>query len=87
MSAEHLGALLRYHRERAGLSRRALSELCGASETAIYDAEGGKVTARLSTLLTIAGALSVTLSARGPLSADFLEQLRPDERLGTDADQ
>lgn len=47
VSAEHLGSLLRYHRERAGLSRRALSELCGASETAIYDAQGSKVMARL----------------------------------------
>ena len=73
---EHIGALLRYHRERAGLSRRALSELCGASETAIYDAESGKLAVKLSTLVVISGALSVRLLARGPLSGQFLEQRR-----------
>ena len=77
-SIEHIGALLRYHRERAGLSRRALSELCGTSETAIYDAESGKLAVKLSTLIVISGALSVRLLARGPLSDQFLDQLHDD---------
>lgn len=78
MSIDHLGPLLRYHRERASLSRRALSELCGVSETAIYDAESSKPAAKLSTLRSLAAALNLTFSVDGPLAGDFLSERQKD---------
>ena len=71
MRADTLGPLLRYHRERAGLSRRALSALSGVSETAIYDAEHGKPTVRLDTLLALFGVLNLSLRVDGPLVAEY----------------
>ena len=71
MRADTLGPLLRYHRERAGLSRRALADLSGVSETAIYDAEHGKPTVRLDTLLALFGVLNLSFRVDGPLVAEF----------------
>lgn len=65
------GPLLRYHRERAGLSRRSLSALSDVSETAIYDAEHGKPTVRLDTLLALFGVLNLSLRVEGPLVDEF----------------
>ena len=73
-----LGPLLRYHRERAGLSRRALSALSTVSETAIYDAEHGKPTVRLDTLYALLGALNLSLHAHGPLVAEYERTLADD---------
>jgi transcriptional regulator with XRE-family HTH domain len=73
-----LGPLLRYHRERAGLSRRALSALSGVSETAIYDAEHGKPTVRLQTLTHLLGALNLSLHVDGPLVAEYERTISPD---------
>ena len=71
MRPDALGPLLRYHRERAGLSRRALADLSGVGETAIYDAEKGKPTVRLDTLLALLSALNLKLRVEGPLVAEF----------------
>ncbi len=70
-----MGRVLRWHRSRAGLSRRALSALSGVSETAIYDAEAGKPTMQLRTLLALADVLNLELRLDGPLMAAY-EQVR-----------
>ncbi|MDT7858322.1 helix-turn-helix domain-containing protein [Rubrivirga sp. S365] len=79
MRIDDLGPLLRYHRERAGLSRRALSALSGVSETAIYDAEHGKPTVRLDTLLALLNVLNLSLHVEGPLVAEYERTLAPSD--------
>ena len=79
MRIDDPGPLLRYHRERAGLSRRALSALSGVSETAIYDAEHGKPTVRLDTLLALLRALNLSLHVEGPLVAEYERTLAPSD--------
>lgn len=79
-----VGPLLRYHRERAGLSRRALSALADVSETAIYDVEHGKPTVRLDTLLALFDALNLSLRVKGPLVDEFE---RAAERLASESSQ
>ena len=74
MQAEDLGRAIRYHRERARLSRRELAALSGISETAIYDVEHGKATVQLQTLLALLGTLNLTLSLDGPLMNEFEKQ-------------
>jgi transcriptional regulator with XRE-family HTH domain len=76
---DRLGPLLRYHRERAGLSRRALSALSAVSETAIYDAEHGKPTVQLQTLYALLDALNLSLHVDGPLVAEYERTLAPDD--------
>lgn len=72
MSDPSLGEVVRFHRERARLSRRELSRLADVSETAIYDVEHDKPTVRLSTVTRLLGVLNIRLSFSGPL----LEELR-----------
>ncbi|MDT0631426.1 helix-turn-helix domain-containing protein [Rubrivirga litoralis] len=79
MCIDDPGPLLRYHRERASLSRRALSALSGVSETAIYDAEHGKPTVRLDTLLALLKALNLSLHVEGPLVAEYERTLAPSD--------
>lgn len=68
---DELGDALRYHRERARLSRRQLSALSGISETAIYDVEHGKETVKLQTLLPLLDTLNLSLRLDGPLMDEF----------------
>lgn len=79
MRIDDPGPLLRYHRERAGLSRRALSALSGVSETAIYDVEHGRPTVQLDTLLALLAALNLSLHVEGPLVAEYERTLAPSE--------
>lgn len=67
MRSREIGHVIRFHREQAGLSRRALSALSDVSETAIYDVEHGKSTVQLSTLLRLLSALNIRLRLDSPL--------------------
>jgi transcriptional regulator with XRE-family HTH domain len=49
-SAETIGEVIRSHRERSGLSQRALAELAEVGKTSISHIEKGKPTVRLATL-------------------------------------
>ncbi len=71
---DELGDALRYHRERARLSRRQLSALSGISETAIYDVEHGKETIKLQTLLPLLNTLNLSLRLDGPLMDEFTSE-------------
>lgn len=62
-----IGRVIRAHREAAGLSRRALSELAGVGATALYDVEHGKETVQLRTLLHLLDALNIDLRLESPL--------------------
>lgn len=73
-----LGRAVRFHREAAGLSRRALSELAGVGTTALYDVEHGKETAQLRTVLRLLEALNVDLRLASPLMDRFEAALAAD---------
>lgn len=62
-----IGRAVRAHREAAGLSRQALSELAGVGTTALYDVEHGKETVQLRTLLRLLDALNIDLRLESPL--------------------
>ena len=71
LNPQTLGAAVRFHREAAGLSRHALSELSGVGTTSIYDVEHGKGTVKFQTLLFILEALSLEFKLEGPLMGRF----------------
>lgn len=74
-----IGRAVRAHREAAGLSRRALSELAGVGTTALYDVEHGKETVQLRTLLRLLDALNIDLRLESPL----MERLDLEASLAT----
>ena len=69
-----LGAYIRFHRERAGLTRQRLAEFSGIGKTGIYDLEHGQGTSRLDTLLRICEVLNIDLTLSGPLDRQFHAQ-------------
>lgn len=71
MTAPTLGTVVRFHRERAGLSRRELSDLAAVGQTAIYDVEHDKPTVRLSTVTRLLEVLNVTMRFESPLMAEL----------------
>lgn len=66
-----LGALIRFHRKKAGMSRRELALLAGTGQTVIYQLEHGKQTVRLDVLTKIMGVLNMSLSVNGPFVEEF----------------
>ena len=60
-SAETIGEVIRSHRERSGLSQRALAELAEVGKTSISHIEKGKPTVRLATLLAVLHTLNIEL--------------------------
>ena len=51
---------LRYFRERKGISRRVLSELCGLSKNMVSVYENGETEPSISALIALADALDVS---------------------------
>jgi transcriptional regulator with XRE-family HTH domain len=76
MSDPTLGQVVRFHRERAKLSRRELSRLSEVSETAIYDVEHDKPTVRLSTVTRLLDVLNVRISFSSPLMDELRSRTR-----------
>ncbi len=73
MAFDQLGPVLKYHRKRAGLSRKALSVLADVGQTAIYDVEHGKETVRMDTVMKLCAVLNIHLKLESPLMDDFRE--------------
>jgi len=62
-----LPEVVRFHREKANLSRLGLAALAGVGKTAIYDIEHGKCSVRFDTLTKILEALNISLNYDSPL--------------------
>jgi HTH-type transcriptional regulator / antitoxin HipB len=71
LAPEHLADVVRYHRKRAGLTRRSLADLAGVSEKSIYEVENGKATVRLDIVNALLDALNIDARLEGPLMAQF----------------
>ncbi|MFT5143056.1 MAG: HTH-type transcriptional regulator/antitoxin HipB [Thalassolituus oleivorans] len=74
MAYDELGPVLKYHRKRAGLSRKAMSVLADVGQTAIYDVEHGKETVRLDTVKKLCAVLNIGLKWESPLMDEFRER-------------
>lgn len=67
MESQSLGRIVRYHRSRAGLSRKALATIAGVGKTVIYDIEHGKETIQFRSLLKVLHALNISVQVDSPL--------------------
>lgn len=59
----HIGERIRYYRQKAGLTQKALAESCGLSEAAIRNYELGNRTPDYKTIIKIAEHLEVSYHA------------------------
>lgn len=57
-----LGAAIRMHRERQGLSQRKLALMVGSNQTHIWQIETGKVSVGIDLLCRIADSLGIKVS-------------------------
>ena len=64
---KEFGAIVRFHRKEAGLSRIDLANIAGLGKTVIYDIENGKDTIRLNTMLKVLNSLNISVSIDSPL--------------------
>lgn len=73
MSVLNLGAIVRFHRKKAGLTQLELAKLAGVGKTAVFDLEKGKLTLQLSTLLAVLYILNIEVKFVSPLMQLFEE--------------
>lgn len=70
-----MGALIRCHRKRSGLTQVELADLAGVGKTAVFDIEHGKDTVQLDTLRRVCGALNITIRLESPLMEACREEV------------
>ncbi len=68
-----IGSIAHFHRKQAGLSRNQLASLAGVGKTSIYDLEHGKMSMQWNTVLTILGALNISVNYDSPLMEAYGE--------------
>ncbi|MBA7522025.1 hypothetical protein ES705_14137 [subsurface metagenome] len=74
MNITLFGAMIRFHRKKAGLSQKELADLSGVGKTIVFDLEKGKETIRLNSFLKILEGLNIQMNFSGPLMEHFKQQ-------------
>lgn len=74
MNITLFGAMIRFHRKKAGLSQKELADLSGVGKTVVFDLEKGKETIRLNSLLKIMEGLNIQMDFSSPLMEHFKQQ-------------
>ena len=67
VNTQEIAQMIRYFRKRSGLSQLQLAQLAGVGKTAVFDAEKGKETLQLDTLLKILSVLNIRLNFTTPI--------------------
>ncbi|MCK4504812.1 MAG: helix-turn-helix transcriptional regulator [Candidatus Aegiribacteria sp.] len=66
-----LGELVRFHRNKAGLTQIQLADLAGVGKSTVFDIEKGKSTVQINSLFAVLAAMNIDVEFSGPLSAAF----------------
>ncbi|MCK4671041.1 MAG: helix-turn-helix transcriptional regulator [Candidatus Aegiribacteria sp.] len=66
-----LGELVRFHRNKAGLTQIQLADLAGVGKSTVYDIEKGKSTVQINSLFAVLAIMNIDVKFSGPLSAVF----------------
>ncbi len=68
-----MGASVRFHRRKAGLSQAQLARLAGVGKASVFDVEKGKETVQMDTILKIFSVLNMELVVKSPLVVEMLK--------------
>ncbi|NDP28728.1 MAG: helix-turn-helix transcriptional regulator [Flavobacterium sp.] len=63
-----LGALLKDHRNKAGLTQLELANLAGVGKTTVFDIEKNKETVRMNNLFAVLKVLNIKVEFKSPLN-------------------
>jgi y4mF family transcriptional regulator len=63
-----LGALIKDHRKKAGLTQLELANLAGVGKTTVFDIEKNKESIRWNNLLAILHVLNIKIEFKSPLT-------------------
>ena len=63
-----LGALVKDHRKKAGLTQLELANLAGVGKTTVFDIEKNKETVRWNSLMVVLQVLNIKLEFKSPLT-------------------
>lgn len=75
MNANHIAAIVRFHRKKSGLSQAELAKLAALGKTVIFDIEKGKLSIRLDTLLKVFKVLNIKIEFQSQLMSLFKENV------------
>lgn len=63
-----LGALVKGHRKKAGLTQLELANLAGVGKTTVFDIEKNKETVRWNNLMAVLQVLNIKVEFKSPLT-------------------
>lgn len=63
-----LGAFIKDHRKKAGLTQLQLADLAGIGKTTVFDIEKNKETVRFNNLLAVLLVLNIKIEFKSPLT-------------------
>ena len=72
-AVREMGALVRFHRKKAGLTQKQLADFARVGKTVVFDIEKGKTTVRLDTLAKVLSVLNISLEVSSPLMPAFTD--------------
>ena len=77
-----LGAIVRLHRKKSGLTQERLAVLAGVGKTVVFDIEKGKDSIQLDTLQKVLNVLNIRLNLESPLMEEFVKQEEAEHEEG-----
>ncbi len=71
-----IGAIVRFHRQKAGLTQVELANLAGVGKTVVFDIEKNKESVQCDTLKKVLLTLNITFVFNSPLMKEFEEHAK-----------
>ena len=68
MNDLNLGAFIKDHRKKAGLTQLQLADLAGIGKTTVFDIEKNKETVRFNNILAVLQVLNIKIEFKSPLT-------------------
>jgi len=69
-----IGALIRCHRKKSGLTQKQLADLAGVGKTVVFDIEHGKETVQFSSLQNVCQVLNISIQLDSPIMEQCMEE-------------
>ncbi|HYX34921.1 MAG TPA: helix-turn-helix domain-containing protein [Oligoflexus sp.] len=73
---EEIGSIIKYHRQKSGLTQLELATLAGIGKAAVYDMEHKTKSTRMDTLIKVLKVLNIDVKFASPLMKAYEEQKR-----------
>ena len=71
-----IGALIRCHRKKSGLTQKELADLAGVGKTVVFDIEHGKETVQFDSLQKVCNVLNISIRLDSPVMDQCREEVR-----------